>query len=71
MSGKGDTPRPLSVPQKAFAERWARTFGRKSPVALKDLADANDWRGFYREARDVGAVWDFSPELKITSPPKR
>jgi hypothetical protein len=28
VSGKGDKPRPLSVPQETFAERWASTFGK-------------------------------------------
>jgi hypothetical protein len=28
VSGKGDKPRPLSVPQEAFAERWERIFGK-------------------------------------------
>lgn len=28
MSGKGDTPRPLSVDPETYAERYARTFGR-------------------------------------------
>lgn len=27
MSGKGDTPRPLSVDPETYAERYARTFG--------------------------------------------
>jgi len=27
MSGKGDTPRPKSVPPETYAERWERTFG--------------------------------------------
>jgi hypothetical protein len=30
-AGKGDTPRPLSVPSTTFADRWAQTFG--GPVA--------------------------------------
>jgi hypothetical protein len=25
---KGSSPRPLSVPQETFAQRWERTFGR-------------------------------------------
>lgn len=29
-NGKGDRPRPLSVPAETFAERWERTFGKKS-----------------------------------------
>ena len=27
MSGKGDTPRPKSVPEATFADNYARTFG--------------------------------------------
>ena len=26
-NGKGDTPRPLSVPADEYARRWAQTFG--------------------------------------------
>lgn len=26
-AGKGDAPRPLSVPPATFADRWAQTFG--------------------------------------------
>lgn len=45
VSGKGDTPRPVSVPQETFAERWERTFGKREPQAIepnttKGLSDA-------------------------------
>lgn len=36
MTGKGDTPRPLSVPTQTFAERWAATFGNKTEQELPD-----------------------------------
>jgi Zn finger protein HypA/HybF involved in hydrogenase expression len=29
MSGKGDTPRPLSVSQEQFASNWEMIFGKK------------------------------------------
>ena len=31
MSGKGDSPRPLSVPPDTFADRWAATFPNYRP----------------------------------------
>jgi len=30
MNGKGDTPRPLSVPRKEFESNWDLAFGQKS-----------------------------------------
>ena len=29
MSGKGSTPRPLSVPRKVYDNNWDRIFGKK------------------------------------------
>jgi hypothetical protein len=29
MNGKGDTPRPLSIPQDKFSDNWDRIFGKK------------------------------------------
>ncbi len=29
-NGKGDTPRPFSVPQKTYASNWERAFGKKN-----------------------------------------
>jgi hypothetical protein len=30
MSGKGSTPRPLSIPRKQFDKNWEQIFGNKS-----------------------------------------
>lgn len=30
-NGKGDTPRPLSVPREEYESAWARTFGAEKP----------------------------------------
>lgn len=35
MSGKGDTPRPLSVDQKTYDENWRRTFEQPTPKTKK------------------------------------
>jgi hypothetical protein len=31
MSGKGDTPRPLSIPTSDYDKRWERTFRVVTP----------------------------------------
>ena len=28
-AGKGDTPRPLSIPKKEFDKKWDKIFGKK------------------------------------------
>lgn len=35
MSGKGDTPRPLSVDPETYAERYARTFNTPESLLRK------------------------------------
>lgn len=42
MNGKGDVPRPLSVPRKTFEDNWDLAFGKKqrnvpSPLPLRKL----------------------------------
>lgn len=32
MTGKGDTPRPLSVPPETFSHNWDQTFAVTEPV---------------------------------------
>lgn len=41
MNGKGDLPRPLSVPRKAFENNWDLAFGqrRKNVPALTEKVD--------------------------------
>lgn len=29
MNGKGDTPRPLTIPRKTWNENWESVFGKK------------------------------------------
>jgi hypothetical protein len=29
-NGKGDTPRPFSVPQETYASNWDKVFGKKN-----------------------------------------
>ena len=42
MSGKGDTPRPKSVPEATFADHYARTFGDPREAMRRDnLAHAD------------------------------
>ena len=36
MSGKGHAPRPKSVDDETFADRWEQTFGKKQPEPRKD-----------------------------------
>lgn len=40
MSGKGDTPRPLSVPQEIFANNWDLIF--KKPKAEPSEEEKKD-----------------------------
>jgi hypothetical protein len=35
MSGKGDKPRPLSISNDEFADRWDDIFKKKPPVKVK------------------------------------
>lgn len=41
MNGKGDTPRPLSIPPEAFAQNWERIFEayRRPGLVAKALLD--------------------------------
>lgn len=42
MSGKGDTPRPFSVPEHVFSNNWDSIFGKKdSDVSFADVPDEN------------------------------
>lgn len=49
-NGKGDKPRPLSIPQDDFLERWERTFKPWSKK-LEDIAKQDSAIGEW--ARDV------------------
>ena len=35
MSGKGDSPRPLSVPKEVFDENWKQTFEKISDLKIQ------------------------------------
>lgn len=37
MSGKGDTPRPLSVPRKVFEENFERIFKKTDQSQSKEV----------------------------------
>lgn len=39
MSGKGDTPRPLSISQEEWEERWKRIFQRPKDERLAEMRD--------------------------------
>lgn len=34
-AGKGDTPRPLSIPKKEFDKKWNKIFGKKKKKSEK------------------------------------
>lgn len=52
MSGKGSTPRPKSVPESDYAERWTRTFC----PPLRDPVTAPDTREAMRQANLAEAM---------------
>lgn len=39
MNGKGDTPRPLTVPRKTWNENWETAFGKNKNENKKDKKD--------------------------------
>lgn len=40
--GKGDTPRPLSVPKEQFDKNFEAIFGKKKPEEIKEQEKKND-----------------------------
>ena len=46
MNGKGSTPRPFSITQPEYGQRFERTFPKKAPRSLqeRERADANDYQ---------------------------
>ena len=53
MSGKGDSPRPMSISRNEFGRRFERTFPKKAPRSLqeRERADANDYAEHGRRLR--------------------
>ena len=41
-SGKGDTPRPISVSSREFENNWERTFGTNKKKMEKKIQDLQD-----------------------------
>lgn len=39
MSGKGSTPRPLSVEPEEYSQRWNAIFGKKDKKPVDDYQD--------------------------------
>lgn len=56
MTGKGDTPRPLSVPKATFDANWSEVFAKDFPEMLK-LHDAN-WAEVFPPAVDEMTGYD-------------
>ena len=44
MSGKGDTPRPLSVSREQFESNWDRIFSNPKPKMLHEVNYDNMWQ---------------------------
>jgi hypothetical protein len=44
-AGKGDTPRPMAVSFRTFAENWARTFGQPSDAVRPYLTGEREIPG--------------------------
>lgn len=38
-AGKGDRPRPMSVPPSEYAERWERVFGKREDWARRETPE--------------------------------
>jgi hypothetical protein len=64
-NGKGDSPRPLSVDQKTFANNWDRAFG--TPICeysgLPHTASYDDVDKEYTELLASGLFWELFPGL--------
>ncbi len=47
MAGKGDMPRPFSVDDKTYSDRWNMAFGKKKAKnkdQKKDKKSKKDWK---------------------------
>lgn len=66
-NGKGDTPRPFSVPQETYASNWDKVFGKKNDeCAYSGLPSTASYDGppiEYTESLQSGMFWELFPGL--------
>ena len=56
MSGKGDTPRPLSVDRDTFESNWDKIFSKpKKPTMLHEVNYDNMWK--HSCTVEMGVMW--------------
>lgn len=56
MSGKGDTPRPLSVSREQFESNWDRIFSKpQQPKMLHEVNYDNMWQ--HSCTVEMGVMW--------------
>jgi hypothetical protein len=67
MSGKGDSPRPLSVDQETFASNWARAFNKQDNCEYSGLPSTASYQDEppkeYAELLASGKFWELFPGL--------
>lgn len=61
-SGKGDTPRPLSVDQETFANNWDKAFGKKN-CEYSGLPSVESYEPpkEYTDLLNSGMFWELLP----------
>jgi hypothetical protein len=60
-NGKGDAPRPLSVPKETYDRNFARIFGERTPVTPDDVKEL-----IRRQQEEVGLTF---PPYPVIPPP--
>lgn len=65
-NGKGDSPRPLSVDQKTFADNWDRIFKNSDTCEYSGLLNTSSYDEPHKEYAELlasGMFWEFFPGL--------
>jgi hypothetical protein len=70
QNGKGDTPRPYSVPQEIYKSNYERIFGKKVGIceysglaSTQSYDDTSDIPYEYTAVRNSGMFFEFYPGL--------
>lgn len=62
-SGKGSSPRPISVDQETFTSNWERAFGKSAPITEPKRSVMDDQKFTYMTELHSGMFYEWYPSL--------